>query len=108
MNHHPQRGEMMSAKHTVKPWELSFNNHRYTIDGNGTLIVHVERDPVVLQETWDRQIAYARLIAAAPDLLEALKKIAFEPIGKSDATYREVLCGIEEIAKQAITKAEVE
>jgi hypothetical protein len=48
----------------------------------------------------------ARLIAAAPDLLEALRTIAYEPIGPSDASASFVLRGIEDIARAAIAKAE--
>lgn len=46
------------------------------------------------------------LVAAAPDLLAALKRIAFEPFGPSDASHAEVLRDIEAFAKEAIAKAE--
>lgn len=47
-----------------------------------------------------------RLILAAPELLEALKRIAFEPIGHPEASHQEVLDGVVHIARAAVAKAE--
>lgn len=49
--------------------------------------------------------ANARLIAAAPDLLQALERIAFEPFGPADATHEQVLAAVTEFARTAIKKA---
>lgn len=46
------------------------------------------------------------LNAAAPAMLAALRRIAFDPIGAPDASHESVLEGIVEIAKAAIAKAE--
>lgn len=50
--------------------------------------------------------ANARLIRAAPELLEALRKIAFEPFGNPEASDRHILDAITEFARGAIAKAE--
>lgn len=43
--------------------------------------------------------------AVVLELLDALHKIAYEPIGHAEASHREVLDGIVEIAKAAIAAA---
>lgn len=47
-------------------------------------------------------IVFCTLHSAAPELLEALKKIAFEPLGDPEATHAEVLNSVEAIARRAI------
>lgn len=47
----------------------------------------------------------AQLFSAAPALLEALERIAFEPQGPSDASHAEVLQAVTDIARAAITLA---
>lgn len=57
---------------------------------------------------WDapEKAGILRAVNAHEELLAALHKIAYEPIGPSDASDREVLEGMADIAKQAIAKAE--
>jgi len=86
---------MGDLKHTKGPWKLYFNDKFYSIFGpdetslnnREVKILDVVKDPIVLKETWERQLADARLIAAAPDMIEALiteyKKARCSPV---DAT----------------------
>lgn len=61
---------MQEAKHTPGPWELQ-NHHTYaTVSRKGLTISKTKK----LQHCWDEQLANARLIAAAPELLEAAKE----------------------------------
>lgn len=46
------------------------------------------------------------LIKAAPDMYETLRKIAYAPIGKADATHGEMLEEITKMAIRAIDRAE--
>ena len=52
------------------------------------------------------QIASCRMHDAAPEMLEALRTIAYEPIGRSDASHEAVLNEIVLIARAAIAKTE--
>ena len=60
----------MKTKHTLGPWEL---RHGYYIFACGREIATVWKGESVTDETQD--MANARLIASAPDLLEALKEL---------------------------------
>ncbi len=48
----------------------------------------------------------AKLIAENERLREALNKIAYEPIGPTDASPTEVLQGCVDIARQALNESE--
>lgn len=89
----------MENKHTLSPWEVSkkFPTHVYKwIDGNTFRIVATcdshEKD--------EQAQADARLIAAAPDLLEALEPFS-ELVGRSPLQLNEMM----RKAKAAIAKA---
>jgi hypothetical protein len=62
---------MSAGKHTPGPWKASFTKITDVVAGNGALIAKCER----LNGLVNLQ-ANQRLIAAAPDLLEALKRCA--------------------------------
>jgi hypothetical protein len=88
------------AKHTPGPWKSNGANQVFGGAYSGLIAtVTSTANPEICE-------ADARLIAAAPELLEALKRIAYEPQGKADASHAEVLKAVEKIAKQAIAKAE--
>jgi len=55
------------------PWKAFIRDTDYVIVANDHIIVKNERDNVISQEMWDIHKANARLIASAPELLEALK-----------------------------------
>ena len=98
----------MSAKHTPGPWSLSDSFDRVE-----RRVKHGDNPPLV----WGiasginsahpdympraEQIANARLIAAAPDLLAALYSIATDP----SAIYSGANAHIGDIARAAIAKA---
>jgi len=50
--------------------------------------------------------SHAKLIAENKRLREALNKIAYEPIGPTDASPTEVLQGCVDIARQALNESE--
>lgn len=66
----------MNAKHTPGPW-MTWNKggHNFIRDANALVVSRVEHVNTGKRKTTDIdiEISNARLIAAAPDLLEALK-----------------------------------
>ena len=90
--------------HPPGPWSVETKGSRHFIDGADELTVaYVDRAGVRERQTYE---ANAQLIAAAPDLLEALKRLIGEhaDLGQVD------LCGEErdaiEQAREALAKAE--
>jgi hypothetical protein len=68
--------------HTPGPWQYRSNSHDtlFIVEGDGLLVTSMswhssirERYPLRMESQ-----ANARLIAAAPELLEALKRVAFK------------------------------
>lgn len=59
---------MTQSKHTPGPWDLLDGDNGYEITSGNIIIAQVTDEPCATQED-----ANARLIAAAPDLLEALE-----------------------------------
>lgn len=92
----------MNTKHTPGPWlvqEMPRQSDRITPDdGEGTTICEF---PYGAWDTPEVE-ANARLIASAPDLLEALYKILNDPVLDSD-TQR--LLRAHKVARAAIAKA---
>jgi len=91
-------------KHTPKPWikddiEPS-DRYRYIMNGNGNGAVYIAKLP--LSRYGEEQEANASLISAAPDLLEACKRLL-------DAFYEDPLendtASAVELAYDAIAKA---
>lgn len=103
---------MTEAKHTPGPWhleEMGYNSSSYYIRGSSEsgdrltigkgAVAHIPRSTVNPME------ANARLIAAAPELLEALKAmIDAERVYESGVRSSEELAALEK-AHAAITKA---
>ena len=52
------------------------------------------------------RMANAHLIAAAPKMLAFIRRVAWEPIGASEASHKEILEIIEAEAKQLLAEAE--
>jgi hypothetical protein len=94
-------------KHTPGPWEVggAFSNKTYVVAGEGCIARCDDGE-----EGYDH-LANARLIAAAPDLLEALKALLVmchspEPVKLDEAlTWRENDERAEAMARAAIAKA---
>lgn len=60
------------AKHTLGPWVLSATDDTVVIDATGLEVAAIDgdyNDP----DTWPQMEANARLIAAAPEMLDALR-----------------------------------
>jgi hypothetical protein len=98
--------------HTPGPWELDQypDVDGYKIRGGKTAFRSGPRVLAIVKDQGSAPLyesqANARLIAAAPDLLEALKKIyGFEPfaLGLTPTEYQEA---VDKIAINAIAKAE--
>jgi hypothetical protein len=98
----------MSTQHTPGPWYLRTNKHK-NCDGSAwgwldTQQAGNQRPPSGVDVTWSAgqtSEANARLIAAAPDLLEALKKM-LDSHEDACTGYGE---GAAEKARAAIAKA---
>lgn len=67
----------MSAKHTPGPWRvvISDNGDRCEIEAANKDCVARAFAPFPFDTSWDERDANARLIAAAPELLEALQDL---------------------------------
>ena len=68
---------MSKAKHTPGPWEVSNLLRSY-----GSVYVRADRNFVRIYDEWkseEMQLANARLIASAPELLEALQNLDANP-----------------------------
>ena len=87
-------------KHTQGPWKVSKPRKSYM---NGEMMFHVDGADVVTDyEDWGFTEESARLIAAAPDLLQALRHVLpHVGVGYSGAQRQ----GIVEVARAAIAKA---
>ena len=97
------------SKHTKGPWEVSDWNPQLvrSVDGGKHIAIlnDQERRPRGNKEPQPEPMANARLIAAAPELLEALKGyIAQEDAGRTPGTRSYSRAG--NVALAAIAKAE--
>jgi hypothetical protein len=59
---------MMTIKHTLAPWQLTFGEHDAAIHAGATI--------AMVDDTMGGWKANAHLISAAPDLLDALESLA--------------------------------
>jgi len=86
---------MAKAKHTPGPWVVRKWSQLMNIQGNIHQVTDGDLYPTAFVPAWDmpgageiegtqEAIANARLIAAAPDLLEALEKIVFDWDGEPE------------------------
>ena len=102
---------MTAEKHTPGPWVV--------VSGESLSIRDVATDSRLCTLHWlkgrgglggrfsDEEVtANALLFRAAPDMREALRKIAFEPHGHPEATHAEVLEAVTQIARDVIAKTE--
>ena len=92
---------MNEAKHTPGPWEYDYGRYIRKEDTGGTIALMCESDGHVDPEhaTSMPLEANARLIAAAPDLLEALQDLS---ISASESGYSGIVL---DRARTAIAKA---
>jgi len=90
----------MSEKHTEGPWEWDANVWDYDPEQEAPWLVSAGNDKVLFGQIGCTSEANARLIAAAPDLLEALQDL-FHSFEMADA----IECDIGRKARAAIAKA---
>jgi len=85
----------MTTQHTPGPWDLDIGKHGAAISNGGTI--------ADINDTMTAWRADARLIAAAPDLLETLEKIDayLAPEKGDDDEWREIRA----VIQAAIAKA---
>lgn len=91
--------EARSSPHTSGPWRVSKFNSMYVVAENGMQLARCSGSPGGEGE------ANARLIAAAPDMLEALRMIA--DIGEASQSINS-LAHIAKIARATLAKVEGE
>ena len=88
--------------HTLGPWVATAEKGEYRIDGNGSTPIFTIRDGLIpMRED-------ARLIAAAPDLLSAMRKLLLEHDAISmqyDGTIDDRWPNAARIARTAIANA---
>jgi len=65
----------MTAKHTPGPWSVLHGRRLYIFDAQKEIIATITSDPGRNREQEQVDEANARLIAAAPDLLTALREL---------------------------------
>ena len=79
---------MKKATHTPGPWRVSLVDDTRVEDATGNCVAEIDGD-YNQPETWPAMEANSRLIAAAPDLLEALERMTYlqsgGPVKSSDA-----------------------
>ena len=94
----------MKAKHTTGPWVIDWNVSRLDIFGadETTLVASLRRSPLS-QAIDEAARANARLIAAAPELLDSLSEI-FDYAGGADSALHDEY--VMDRARAAIAKAE--
>ena len=95
----------MNAKHTPGPWMKSTHGgiSKYSIWSSSGQ--HIADTNTTKSIGFERCAANASLIAAAPDLLEALQKISNGQEMTGDFTHVETVLRYQEIARAAIAKA---
>ena len=94
----------MEAKHTPGPWVIDWNVSRLDIFGaDETTLVASLRRSFLSQAIDEAARSNARLIAAAPDLLDSLSEI-FDYAGGADSALHDEY--VMDRARAAIAKAE--
>jgi hypothetical protein len=98
----------MSAKHTPGPWQVNHNNPLQVCDADGEVrgCAPIATAWTPTQQITREAVANARLIAAAPELLEALKGAV--DVLRSQLGFLQHADDIEKIdaARAAIAKVE--
>ena len=96
----------MGYKHTPAPWFEVKHFSEWLISDGSCLVATTAGSPAHLGLAHaKRDAANARLIAAAPDMLEALQKISNGQEMTGDFTHAETVLRYQEIARAAIAKA---
>lgn len=67
-------------KYTKGPWKITATRGRNYIWHNGILVAELSSYTDIKSANSDERQANANLIAAAPEMLEALKELVFSPV----------------------------
>lgn len=106
----------MTDKHTPGPWNINALSRKMTITGNVHQVTDDKRFPTAFVPAWDapakgeidgteEALANARLIAAAPELLEAAKAaLASSSLSESEPGGINILA-VEAMLRASIAKA---
>lgn len=92
----------MEGKYTPAPWSANWNGYYYQIDSESDGQIGDVCASLFIDDNKDKGKTNARLIAAAPELLEALQAII--EIGKRDLSNKKYDSYFE-TARAAIAKA---
>lgn len=92
---------MSNEKHTPGPWEITEHDGKFLLTKDVPVMIG---DPIPVGVAYTK--ADAHLIAAAPDMLAALKEIERQRLGTDQGTLRVRSDRMWEIATAAIAKAE--
>ena len=96
---------MSKTKHTPGPWHISTNTHAMRIISNHCVALA----EVYARESVEKQVANAHLIAAAPEMLEALERITEMWQESPCSSYpKGTLAFIQDIIEPLIRKAKGE
>lgn len=99
---------MTTTQHTAGPWSQGEDNP-LNIYGNHANVAKVHGSHPTGARTEEEAIANARLIAAAPELLAALREIAeMDGGGSWNTSEFHALCSIAKAAVAAATREEVQ
>ena len=95
------------TKHTPGPWKIDTKGSKHFIDGNdGFTVIYLDRVTAIRGR--DECELNARLIAAAPDLLEALRA-CLDPLQQAQNKYGDITAAAAFLAaRAALAKAEGE
>jgi hypothetical protein len=100
---------MADLKHTPKPWHVNVVDETLVVDSDNRPVATTFQDESDYADECDRRYADACLIAAAPELLDALKKMitwGLEPDSDSKSPREGQLVEAWAKARAAIAKAE--
>lgn len=99
---------MTDSKHTKGPWHVSAVDETLVLGPDNRAVATTFQDEGDYKDKCDRRYADACVIAAAPELLAALKAMICwgeEPDAESKSVRQRQLCAAWELSRAAIAKA---
>lgn len=96
---------MSAAKNTRGPWRVSLTDETLVLDADGDVVATTFFDGPDYEDNYERRSDHARLIASAPDLLEALHKLREPPTVTGDADTISAVMDLHELQCAVIDRA---